>query len=64
MNERQLKLLINNQEKQIQDLYVIIDTLQANLRSAVSYLNEKQIQEISTQSFNWVMNWRAGDEKI
>ena len=39
MNERQLKLTIHNQEKQIADLYALIDTLQTNLRSATSYLS-------------------------
>jgi Na+/phosphate symporter len=65
MNERQLKLEIHNKDKQIADLYALIDTLQTNLRTATSYLNEDDKKEVvNVQSYKWCMNWRQGDEKI
>ena len=62
MNEKLLQLEILKKNKQIQDLYVLIDTLQTNLRSATSYLNEEKKREINTRTYKWCMNWRAGDE--
>lgn len=65
MNERELRLQIHNQEKQISDLYALIDTLQTNLRSAVSVIPEdKKDSIVKVQSFKWCMNWRQGDEKL
>jgi len=44
-------------------LYVLIDTLQTNLRAATSQLDESTKEKItSVQSYKWCMNWRAGDE--
>ena len=64
MNERALKLEIHNKEKQIADLYALIDTLQTNLRSAVFYLNNEDKQKvINVQSYKWCVNWKQGDEK-
>ena len=64
MNERALKLEIHNKEKQIADLYALIDTLQTNLRSAVFYLNNEDKQKvINVQSYKWCANWKQGDEK-
>jgi len=64
MNERQLKLVIHNQEKQISDLYALIDTLQTNLRTTTHYLNEEDKQKVvNVQSYKWCMGWRQGDEK-
>ena len=64
MNERQLKLQIHNQEKQIADLYALIDTLQVNLRTAVSYLSEDdKSQVVNVQSYKWCTSWKQGDEK-
>lgn len=63
MNERQLKLEIHNKEKQIADLYALIDTLQTNLRSAVSVIpEEKKGSIINVQSYKWCSNWKQGDE--
>ena len=63
-NERKLQLDLMNKEKQIADLYALIDTLQTNLRTATSYLSEDDKQEVvNVQSYKWCMNWRQGDEK-
>jgi len=63
MNEKQLQLEILKRDKQIQELYVLIDTLQTNLRAATSQLDETKKEKItSVQSYKWCMNWRAGDE--
>jgi len=63
MNEKLLQLEILKRDKQIQELYVLIDTLQTNLRAATSQLDESTKEKItSVQSYKWCMNWRAGDE--
>jgi len=65
MNEKLLKLKCHNLEKQIADLYALIDTLQVNLRTAVSYLSEEDKKEIvNVQSYKWCTNWRQGNEKL
>ena len=65
MIEKQLRLEIIKREKQIEELYVLIDTLQTNLRSASNLLQEKDKDKIvNVQSFKWCMNWKAGDEKL
>ena len=56
-------LEIHNLTKRISELYVVIDTLQTNLRSAVSHLNDDDRKIVETQSFKWCINWKAGDEK-
>ena len=48
---------MNDKEKQIAELHVLIDTLQANLRSAASYLTEEQKKEINTPSYRWCTQW-------
>lgn len=64
MNENLLKLQCHNLQKQISDLYALIDTLQVNLRTAVSYLSEEdKIEVINVQSYKWCANWKPGDEK-
>ena len=64
MNSYQkLKLESLQKDKRISELYVVIDTLQTNLRSAVSCLGEKEKKEVETPSFKWSMNWKQGDEK-
>jgi hypothetical protein len=51
-------------DKQISELYVLIDTLQTNLRSAVSQIKEGDRGKITgVQSYKWCINWRQGDEK-
>ncbi len=64
MSEKKLQLTIHNQQKQISDLYALIDTLQTNLRTASSYLSEEDKNEVvNVQSYKWCINWRQGDEK-
>jgi hypothetical protein len=64
MSERKLQLTIHNQQKQISDLYALIDTLQTNLRTTIVYLSEKDKAEVvNVQSYKWCINWRQGDEK-
>ena len=64
MSEKQLLFQINQQQKQIAELYVVIDTLQTNLRSAVSHLSEQDKEKIiKVQSYKWCSNWKQGDEK-
>jgi len=63
MNEKLLQLEILKRDKQIQELYVLIDTLQTNLRASTSQLDESTKEKTtSVQSYKWCMNWRAGDE--
>tara|TARA_Y100000287_G_scaffold173044_1_gene160772 strand:+ start:497 stop:694 length:198 start_codon:yes stop_codon:yes gene_type:complete len=65
MTEKQLQLEIIKRDKQIQELYVLIDTLQTNLRSASALLTEKEKSTIvNVQSYKWCVNWKAGDEKL
>ena len=65
MSEKQLQLEIIKRDKQIQELYVLIDTLQTNLRSASNLLDEENKDKIvNVQSFKWCMNWKAGNEKL
>ena len=52
------KRKIHELEKERRDLLVLIDTLQTNLRSVSSYLNEKELKEINTRSYQWCLNWR------
>lgn len=55
---------IREQALQINELYVLIDTLQTNLRSAVSQIREIDQKKITNvQSYKWCMNWKPGDEK-
>ncbi len=63
MNERQLRLEIHNKEKQVADLYALIDTLQVNLRTATHYLSEEDKDKVvNVQSYKWCTNWKQGDE--
>jgi hypothetical protein len=63
MSEKKLQFELMKKDKQIADLYVVIDTLQTNMRSVSSYLNKDKKKEIETQSFKWCMSWKQGDEK-
>jgi hypothetical protein len=59
MNEKELRKKIRDQELEIQDLLVLIDTLQTNLRSAVSCIPEKDRGQIeNVRSFKWCLEWR------
>lgn len=50
---------INILNRQKADLLVLIDTLQTNMRSILSYLDENQKKQVNTPSFKWVMNWNS-----
>lgn len=63
MDEKNLLKQLLRKDKQIAELYVLIDTLQTNLRSATSCLSEEESSKItSVQSYKWCMNWKQGDE--
>jgi hypothetical protein len=53
---------MNDVKHEINDLLVLIDTLQANLRSAMSALEKadpKAAESIAgVQSYKWVSKWR------
>jgi hypothetical protein len=62
MENKKLLLQINKKEKQIEELLVLIDTLQTNLRSAVTHIPEgKKGEIINVQSYKWCTNWRPSD---
>jgi len=63
MDEKHLLKQLLQKDKQIGELYTLIDTLQTNLRAATNYLNEEDKSEVvNVQSYKWCMNWRQGDE--
>ena len=62
--DKKYTLELIRKDKQISELYVLIDTLQTNLRSAVSQIKEEDRGKITgVQSYKWCINWRQGDEK-
>ncbi len=67
MESNNIKLLqreILTQEKQINELYVVIDTLQANLRSAATHIPEAERSKVvGVRSYKWCASWKPGDEK-
>ena len=64
MNNSHMHFQIEQQIRQINELYVVIDTLQTNLRSAISHLSEEDKEKIiNVQSYKWCSNWKQGDEK-
>jgi len=63
MDEKNLLKQLLQKDKQIAELYALIDTLQTNLRTTTIYLNEDDKKEVvNVQSYKWCMNWRQGDE--
>jgi hypothetical protein len=59
MSDRILRKQLSDKDKEIEELLVLIDTLQCNLRSCVSCLPEKKKKEInSVKSFRWSLNWK------
>ena len=63
ITEKKLRLDAYNKEKQIRELYTLVDTLQTNLASAVTYLNEEHMKTITNvPSYKWCMDWKEGDE--
>lgn len=64
MKDKELLKKISNLEKERNELYVLIDTLQTNLRSTAAVVPEdKKNSIVEVQSFKWCINWRPGDEK-
>ena len=62
MENKKLLLQINKKDKKINELLVLIDTLQTNLRSAVSHIpKEDKGKIINVQSYKWCINWRPSD---
>jgi len=62
MENKKLLFEINKKEKQISELLVLIDTLQTNLRSAVTHVPQGERESISNvQSYKWCINWRPSD---
>lgn len=59
---KSMQFQIQQKDREIADLLVIIDTLQTNLRSASTYIPEEKMQEVKTQSYLWSLNWRPGDQ--
>ena len=56
--DRELKRELVNKDHEIQELHVLIDTLQTNLRSVLSYLDEDQAKEIKrVPSMKWCVEW-------
>lgn len=56
---KRLNKAINDRDREIADLLVLIDTLQTNLRSAVSQIDPEKAKTITeVQSFKWSLNWR------
>ena len=63
MDEKNLLKQLLQKDKQIAELYTLIDTLQTNLRTSTHYLNEEdQEKVVNVQSYKWCINWRQGDE--
>ncbi len=63
MDEKNLLKQLLQKDKQIAELYTLIDTLQTNLRTSTHYLNEEDKEKfVNVQSYKWCMNWRQGDE--
>jgi hypothetical protein len=56
-------LEIHELKKQINELYVLIDTLQTNLKSTASALpKDKKSSITEVRSYKWCINWKPGDE--
>jgi len=64
MIDRETQLKLRDKDKEIDELHVLIDTLQTNLRSALTYLNEEQANEITkVPSMKWCIGWTPNDER-
>lgn len=62
MENKKLLFEINKKEKQISELLVLIDTLQTNLRSAVTHIPEGDKGKVTNvQSYKWCVNWRPNN---
>lgn len=49
-------------QRKIEDMLVVIDTLQTNIRSVSSYLSDEQREQINTPSYKWCVNWRPDQD--
>jgi hypothetical protein len=64
-NDNLQRRILVAQEKQINELYVLIDTLQTNLRSTVTHIPEEDRSKVTrVRSYKWCINWKPGDEKL
>ena len=55
---KRLGKLVSDKDKEISDLLVLIDTLQTNLRAAVSHIPESERGAVTgVRSFKWSLNW-------
>jgi len=60
---RELLKRINDLEREREDLLVLIDTLQTNLRAAASHLSDEDRNKVeSVQSYKWSLNWRVDQQ--
>lgn len=60
---KQLEREIHNLQREREDLLVLIDTLQTNLRAAVSHLSDEDRGKVeNVQSFKWSLNWRVDQQ--
>lgn len=60
---RELEKQIHNLQREREDLLVLIDTLQTNLRAAVSHLSDDDREKVeNVQSFKWSLNWRVDQQ--
>ena len=63
MSKKQLSFEILKLNKEISELRVLIDTLQSNLRSAVSQLPDDKVESITNvQSYKWCLNWKPDNK--
>ena len=59
----ELRRELQVKSRQVNDLYVLIDTMQANLRAAETALDpKKKAQVTEVRSYKWCLNWRPGNE--
>jgi len=59
--EKELLKEINKLNRHKNDMYVVIDTLQTNLRSICSYLTNEQLDEVKTPSYKWCVEWTRNE---
>lgn len=60
---KKLEYQLLQKQKEINELYVVIDTLQNTLGAAVSYLSEKELKDLKNHSYHWCTKWKVGDER-
>tara|TARA_R100000322_G_scaffold169280_1_gene141066 strand:+ start:2048 stop:2242 length:195 start_codon:yes stop_codon:yes gene_type:complete len=63
MGEKELKKLVNQQSNEINELNVVIDTLQTALRTTSNYLKDHpDYDSIFTTSAKWSLNYKRGEK--